>query len=237
MRRCEGFFEAADAERFRERLVAAFGEEIDLVAQIFQVVVDRRRGEEQDFGPNAGLDDVVHQPLVAAFPDEVAGFVALAGRVVAEVVRLVDDNEIVVAPVERLEVDVAGIAALAAQVGVGKNVVTEAVVQERIEQAVGLVNGPVVAKLLRAENKDAFILQLEVFDDGEGFVGFSQADAVGNDAAVVAENLVDGPFRTILLKLEQRFPDLRFKKAGLPSSASVLPVSPRNFSKMWKRVL
>ena len=67
----------------------------------------------------------------------------------------------------------------------GNDIVAEAVGNKGIEEAVGFVNRPVVAQLLRAENEDALVLQLEVFHDGKRLVGLSQADAVGNDAAVV----------------------------------------------------
>lgn len=40
--RSKGFLETADAECFGKSLVAAFGQEIELVAQVFQVVVHRR---------------------------------------------------------------------------------------------------------------------------------------------------------------------------------------------------
>ena len=117
-------FRLRDADGVLESGVVAFGEEVNLVAQVAQVVVDRRGGEQENFGLDAALDDVVHEPLVAAFADEVAVLVALAGRVVAEVVRLVNDDEIEVAPVERGKIDVAGLAAVAAQVGVGEDIVT-----------------------------------------------------------------------------------------------------------------
>ena len=116
----ERVLQAADADGILECGVLAFGEEVNLVAQVAQVVVDRRGGEQEDFGFDAALDDVVHQPLVAALADEVAFLVALAGGVVAEVVRFVNDDEIEVAPVESREVDVAGFAAVAAQDRCGK---------------------------------------------------------------------------------------------------------------------
>ena len=173
LRAPERFLEIADADAVLERGVAAFGEKIDLVAEVFEVVVDRRRGEQQHLGFHARLDDVVHHPLVAALADEVAFLVALAGRVVAEVVRLIDDDQVVVAPVDRREVDVAGLAGLAAQVGVREHVVAEAVVAERIELVVQFIDRPVLAQLLRAEDEHAFVAQLEVFDDRERLVGFS----------------------------------------------------------------
>jgi hypothetical protein len=55
----------------------------------------------------------------------VAGVAILVVLLVAEVVRLVDDDEVVVAPVDVGEVDVAGAAAVARQVGVVQDVVVE----------------------------------------------------------------------------------------------------------------
>ena len=167
----EGFPEAADADGGREGVIAIFGEEVELITEVFEVVVDRGGGKQQNLGANAGFDDVVHEPLVAAFADEVALVVTLAGGVVAEVVRLVDDDEIVVAPVQGREIEIARSAGLAAEVGVRENVVAETVIDERIEEAVVAIDGPVVAQLLRAEHEDALVFQLEVFHDRERFVG------------------------------------------------------------------
>ena len=141
----EGFLEAADADGFREGVVFVFGEEVELVAEVLEVVVDRRGGEQEDFGADAGFDDVVHEALIATLADDVAVLVLLAGRVVPEVVRLVDDDEVVVAPVQGREIDVARVTGLAAEVGVGNDIVAEAVGDEGIEEAVGFVNRPVVA--------------------------------------------------------------------------------------------
>jgi hypothetical protein len=158
LRRRKRFLETANPERVGKRLVAAFGQEIELVPQVFQVVVHRRRGEEQHFRADAGLDNFVHQLLIAAFSDEIAGFVALARSVIAEVVRLVDDDEVVVASIERFKVDITGIATFPTEVGVGKHVVAEAVDKERVEAAVGLVYGPVFPELIGAKHKDALVL-------------------------------------------------------------------------------
>jgi hypothetical protein len=109
----QGVLDAVDAEALREGEIAAFGDEVDLVAQILEVVVDRGGGKQHDLGFDAGLDDVFHQPLVTALPDDVAVFVALALGVVAEVVGFVDDDQVVVAPVEGGEIDAIHLAALA----------------------------------------------------------------------------------------------------------------------------
>ena len=129
--------------------------------------------------------------------------------------RLVDNNEIVVAPVKRGKIDVARVAGLAAEVCVRHNIVPEAVFDERVELAVELVHRPVVAELFRAENKDALVLQLEVLHHGKRLVGLAQADAVRDDAAVMLENLVDRTFGSVLLELKECLPDPRLEEARL----------------------
>ena len=89
-----------------ERRVVALGHEGDLVLEVGQAVVDRRGRKHEHAGLHAFLDDAPHQAVVA-------GLAVVVRRLVAEVVGLVDDDEVVVAPVDVGEVDVAGHAAVA----------------------------------------------------------------------------------------------------------------------------
>ena len=211
----ESFPKAADSDGFRERVVAIFREEIELVAQVLKVVVDWCGREKKDLGADAGFDDVVHESLVAALLNDIALLVLPAWGVVPEIVRLVDDDEVVISPVQRREVDVAGVAALAAEIGVGDDIEAKAVRAEGIEKAVGIIDRPVVAKLFRAENKDPLVLQLEIFHDCQGLVGFSESNAIRDDAPVVSQNFIDSTFGAVLLKLKEGFPNFAFKEAGL----------------------
>jgi len=86
LRRRQRILQARNADGVLERGVLAFGQEVNLVAEIPQIVVDRRGGEQQDFRFDPALDDVVHEALVTAFADEIAVLVALAGRVGPKVV-------------------------------------------------------------------------------------------------------------------------------------------------------
>ena len=81
-------------------MVAPLGYQIELVAQVFQVVIDWRGGQQHDLGLDPGLDDVLHQALITALLDDVAFFVAFAFDVVAEIVRFVNHHQIEVAPVD-----------------------------------------------------------------------------------------------------------------------------------------
>ena len=100
---CLGFLESLLNTRdssFRQSVVDAFSNECDLVLQVIHAIVYWCRREHQDFRLYPGLDDFLHQATVTCDP-------ILLRRVVSEVVRLVDHDQVVVAPVERLQVDVA----------------------------------------------------------------------------------------------------------------------------------
>ena len=52
------------------------------------------------------------------------------------------------------------------------------------------------------------VAQLKVFDDGQSRIGFTQTHAVGQDAAVVGVDFLNGPFDAIFLEFKQGFPNL-----------------------------
>lgn len=212
----ERLLQTCNADGLRKSVVAVLGQKIELVAEVFEVVVDGRRGKQEHLGADAGFDDVIHEALIAALADENPLFIPSAGGVVAKIMGLVDNDKVEVAPVEGREIDVTGIALVPAEVRVRKHVKPETVLIERIEAIRGAVNGPVSAKLLRAKHEDALVFQLKILDHREGLVGLAQADAVRNDAAIVLQDLVDSPFDAVALKLKKRFPDPRLKEAGLP---------------------
>ena len=99
------------------------------------------------------------------------------------------------------EVDVAGQPAVAGEVGVVQHVVVEAVGGEDVAAVVGLVERPVVAQPLRAQHEHAVVAQLVVLDDRERLERLTEADAVGDDAAAEALELVDRADDAVALEL------------------------------------
>ena len=194
----------------------AFVGEGELVFEIGEAVVHRRGGKHQDLGLHAGADDLVHEPFVTRFPH------FLAGRVVAEVVGFVDDDEVEVAPVDLFEIGAVGMAAGALEVGVVEDGVVEAVCGEDVGFERTVISEPVVREFLGAEDEHGFVPQLVVFDDGEGSEGFAEAHAVGEDAAVEGFELVDDADGGIALEVEELFPDDRFLIAGAVVGQDVL---------------
>ncbi|HUY28451.1 MAG TPA: hypothetical protein VMV27_13640 [Candidatus Binataceae bacterium] len=184
----------------RERGVVALGDERDLILEVGEAVVNRRGREHQHARFHSSLDDVAHQAVVT-------GLAILVSGLVAEVVRFVDHDEIVIAPVDVREIDFPGVAALAGQVSVIEHVVMKAVGGKAVAAIVGFVQRPVVAQPLRHEDQHAIVAQLVVFDDRQGLEGLTEAHAVGDDASAVAFELVDCSHNTIALELEELLPD------------------------------
>ena len=88
-----------------------------------------------------------------------------------------------------------------------EHVVTEAVLVEDVGLGIAAIGLPVVGELLGAEHQNRLVAKLVVLDDRESGEGFSEADAIGQDAAVVGLQLVDQARGGIALEVEELLPD------------------------------
>ena len=127
--------------------------------------------------------------------------------------RLVNDNQVVVAPVNVLQVNVARQAVVTRQVGVVEHIKVKAVRLKRVAFVVGFVQRPVVAQALGHEYQHAVVAQLVVFDNGKGFKSFTQTHAVSQNAATKAVEFVDSSHHAIALKFIEFFPNRRLANA------------------------
>ena len=150
---------------------------------------------------------------------------------VAEIVRLVDDDEIVVAQFTWARSTSPDWPPSPGQVGVIENVVAEAVAREDVPAVVGPIEGPVVSQPLRAEHEHPVVAKLVILDDRERLEGLAEPDAVGDDAAAEPLDLVDGADDPVALELEQSLPDCGVTDPGRRSDvspSSSAPSSARN---------
>ena len=186
--------------------------QFELVLQIAETIVHRGGGEHKHLCRHAGMDDLVEELLVSVF-----FVVGLDGAVcaIAEVVRLIDDDEIIVAPVDPFNRDVHNrIAPRAAQIRMEQHIVTQMVAGDWIVRCVRPVRDPVVLELLRAQNKHVAVAGLEVLDHGQCGERLAQTDRIGQDAAVVCFELVDDCESRVLLEVVQLVPDQAFTETG-----------------------
>jgi hypothetical protein len=139
--------------------IVRLGDESDLVLEVGEAIIDRRGGEHEDAGLDALLDNAPHEAVVTSLAGIVRGLVT-------EVVGFVEYHEVVVAPINVGEVNVARSACVAGEVSVVENVVIETVAGEEVAPVVGLVECPVVAQALGHQHQHAVVAKLVVFDDG-----------------------------------------------------------------------
>ena len=145
--------------------------ELQLILQIVEPIVHRGRGEHQHLGLHAFPDDFAHEPLVARFP-------ALGVIRIAEIMRFVDHQEVVVAPIDAIQRYPQGHALLPRQIGMRENIVVETVFGENIGRQIRIVIRPIFGEFLRAEDQHRFIPQFVVLDDGQCGECLPQSDAV-----------------------------------------------------------
>ena len=92
--------------------------------------------------------------------------------------RLVDHQEVVVAPIDAIQRYPQGHALLPRQIGMRENIVVETVFGENIGRQIRIVIRPIFGEFLRAEDQYRFIPQFIVFDDGQCGECLPQSDAV-----------------------------------------------------------
>ena len=205
-----------DAQAVSEHILALFGHQIDLVAKVDQRGVDRRCRKHQHLCFRAFLNHLFQQPRVPAVANLAVVARARLG-VVAKIVRLVNDHQIEIAPVEMRQIDVACAPAVAGQVrmreqGVPKAIRGKGIVNMGVRHR---IQGPVFAQFFRAQDQHALVSQLEELDRGQRGVGLAQAHAIGQNAPVVPQQAGNRAFGPVLLKTVQGIPNFSIVKMRL----------------------
>ena len=85
----------------------------NLIFKVIEAVIDRCCREHQNFGGNAFADNPVHQSGVTVFTAIVIFIIIKSIAAIAEVVGFIDDNQTVVFPIQPIEIDAIGNAAVA----------------------------------------------------------------------------------------------------------------------------
>ena len=110
-----------------------------LVLQVDEPIVDRSGGEHQDLCADTCPDHFVHQFQIAVLFGVLAGDLSA----VAEVVALVNDHQIVVAPIQPIQFEAVGLPMLPRQVSMVQYVISQAVLGDGVVHIVALVDVPV----------------------------------------------------------------------------------------------
>ena len=81
----QGVTHIGNTKRLIKSVILTLRQKSDLVAEVFQIIVNWCRRKQQHFGFDTTPDDTLHQPLVTAHPYQLTCFVSFVGRVISEV--------------------------------------------------------------------------------------------------------------------------------------------------------
>ena len=119
----------------------------------------------------------------------------------------VNHNQVVVAPVDMLQIQSVARSPVSGKVGMEEDVVAQAVVSNGIVLVVGTEGLPIVVQFLRTEHKHRLIAVFIIFHHRQRSKGLAQSHTVGKDAAVISFQFVDDGKRCILLEVIEFVPD------------------------------
>ena len=119
-----------------------------LIAQVVETIVDRRCGQHQHLRFDARPDDLAHQYLIAVFP--VALVRTGSALAVSEIVRLVDHDQVIVPPIQAIQIQPIGCTAVSRQIRVEQHVVIQAVNRNGVVDVIIPIGVPVGSQLLGA---------------------------------------------------------------------------------------
>ena len=181
-----------------------------LVAKVVKAVVDRCSREHQYLCFHACAHHFIQQLEVSVLLLIFAGDFAT----VAEVVTFVNNYQIVVAPVQAIEIQTIRASLCAREIRVEQYIIAQTITGNGVVDIVVLIGIPVPCQLFRAQYKNRLVAVFIVFYYRKGGEGLAQADAIGQDAAVVFFELVDDCKHRITLEIIQHAPNLALFEPG-----------------------
>ena len=138
----------------------------------------------------------------------------MAADAVPEIMGFINHQQVVIAPVQAIQIKPVRLSAAAGQVGMKKYVVVQAICRNRVVDIIILIGVPVLGKLFRAEHQHGLVAALIVLDHRKGCEGFSESHAISQDTAVVSLKLIDDRKHRVALKVIEQAPDFTLLKSG-----------------------
>ena len=140
--------------------------------------------------------------------------VAVCSNTIAEIMRLINDDEIIVSPVKAAQVKTIGHATITRQVGMKQNIIIQTIRSNRVINIVVFIGIPVFGQLLWTKNKDRFITIFIIFHDSQRGKSFTKTNTVRKDAAVIVFKLINNRKYSIPLEIIEHTPDFTLLKSS-----------------------
>ena len=126
----------------------------------------------------------------------------------------VNHNQIVVAPVQTIQIQAIRGTVRTVQISMVQNIIAKSVAGNRVVDVVIFVGIPVVGKLLGTKHQNGLVTILVVLDNCQGSKCFTKTDAIGQNTAIVLFQFVDDRENSIFLKIIEHTPDFTVLKTS-----------------------
>ena len=90
--------------------------------------------------------------------------------------RFINNNEVIVAPVQSIQVQTVGSAVFSGKVSVEQDIISQTVIGDRIVNVIIFVCIPVRCQFLRAENKNILVAVFVILHDCKGSKGLTETN-------------------------------------------------------------
>ena len=183
--------------------------ECKLIFKVNKSVVDRCCRKHKHLRFHTGTNNPIEQFQITVFLCILAGHLAA----VAEVVALINNNKVIVAPIQAVKINSVRLSVFAGKVRMVEDVVSQPIRCNGIVDIVTLVCVPVFRELFGAEDKHGFVAVLIVLDHRKRSKRLAETNAVCQNAAIEFFEFADDGKNRVTLEVIKHSPDFAFLKA------------------------
>ena len=146
---------------FIDNISVSLVSQSDLVLQVIKSIIDRRCRKHQNLCFDTWANHSFQQFDISILLLVLSG---VEFATIAEIMRFIDNDQIVILPVQAVEINTIGLAFCTTQIGMIKDSIIQPVTCNRIIDIVILICVPVVGQFLWTKNQNGFIPILIIFD-------------------------------------------------------------------------
>ena len=197
-------YRARSVQFFINEIRIAFIRQRQLVLQIIGSVIDWRCRKHQHLCFDTLSNHFIKQCKVTIF-----FFVILTECLssIAEIMGLINDNQIIIAPVQSAQICSVGLSMCAVDICMIKDLVVQPILSNRVVDIIVFVCIPVVPQFFRTENQNGFIPVLIIFNHCKCGKCFTKAHTIRQNTAIVLFKFIDYCQGSIPLEIIQHTPD------------------------------
>ena len=133
---------------------------------------------------------------------------------VTEVVRLVNHHQVIIAPIDKTQINSIRGATLTTKIRMIKNIVIQAVISQGIILIIALKSIPVITQTLRTKNKNSLVSGFKIFNNTQRRKRFTKTHRIGKYTSTITIKFCNTSNYGVPLEIVKHIPNLRLLEAN-----------------------